>query len=161
LDLHIWFLDDDGLMGSVEEVEVVLTALQHNLPPLGLKLNLRKTTVLGPVHVPAASLLAAATRLHLEGGTEELGVPIHSTPYPSPVGAHLGPLEDKCARTCAAVAALADGQSAHALMQSCQGSAKVQYALPIFHTAPSLSDVTATQRATWDAVVGTPTSDAA
>jgi len=68
------------------------------------------------------------------------------------------------ARTCAAVATLADTQSAHALMQSCLGPAKVQYALrtlPLRHTAAFAADVTATQRATWDAVVGAPTSDAA
>jgi len=57
-------------MGSVTEVEGVLTALQHALPPLGLELNLRKTTVWGPGLVPAASPLAASTLLHLEGGTE-------------------------------------------------------------------------------------------
>jgi len=60
-------------MGSVMEVEGVLTAPQHTLLPLGLELNLRKTTVWGPGLVPVASLLAAATRLHLEGGTEVLG----------------------------------------------------------------------------------------
>jgi len=44
------------------------------------------------------------------------------------------------------------------------GPAKEQYALrtlPLRHTAVFAADVTATQRATWDAVVGTPTSDAA
>jgi len=93
-----------------------------------------------------------------------LGVPIHSHLYHSPVGAHLGALEGKFARTCAAVAALADTQCEHALMRSCLGPAKVQYALrtlPLRHTAVFAADVTATQRATWDAVVGTPTSDAA
>jgi len=57
----------------------------------------------------------------------------------------------------------ADTQSAHALMRSCLGPAKVQYALrtlPTCHTAAFAADVTATQRATLDAVVGTPTSDA-
>jgi len=90
-----------------------------------------------------------------------LGVPIHS---PSPVVAHLGTLKDKFARMCAAVVALANTQSAHALMRSCLGPAKVQYALrtlPIRHTAAFAADVTATQRATCNAVVGTPTSDEA
>jgi len=62
------------------------------------------------------------------------------------------------------VAALSDTQSAHALMRSCLGPAKVQYAfrtLPIRHTATFAEDIIATQRATWDAVVGTSTSDAA
>jgi len=67
--LHKWYLDDGVFVGSVTEVEGVLTALQHILPPLGLELNLRKTTLWGPGLVPAASPLAAATRLHLEGGT--------------------------------------------------------------------------------------------
>jgi len=73
-------------------------------------------------------------------------------------------VKGKFARTCAAVAALADAQSAHALSRSCLGPAKVQYALrtlPIRHTAAFAADVTATRRATWDAVVGTPASDAA
>jgi len=93
-----------------------------------------------------------------------LGVPIHSPLYHSPVRAHLGALKEKFAHTCAAVAALADTQCAHALMRSCLGPAKVQYALrtlPVRHTAVFAADVTATQRAKWDAVVGTPTSDAA
>jgi len=59
----------------------------------------------GPGLVPASSPLAGATRKHLEGGTEVLGMPIH---YPSPVGAHLGVQKGKLARTCAAVEALAD-----------------------------------------------------
>jgi len=158
--LHRWYLDDRVFMGSMAEVEGALTALQQTLLPLGPELNLRKTTVWGPGLVPAASPLAAAMRLHMEGGTEVLGVPIHSPLYPSPERTHLGTLKGKFARTCAAVAALADTQSAHALMRSCLGPAKVQYALrtlPIHHTA----DVTVTQQATWDAVVGTPTSDAA
>jgi len=62
-----------------------------------------------------------------------LGLPIHDPLYPSPVGAHLGALKGKFARTCAAVAALADTQSAHALMRSWQGPAKVQYALRTLH----------------------------
>jgi len=93
-----------------------------------------------------------------------VGVPIHSPLYPSPVGTHLGALKGKFARTCAAITALADTESAHALMRSCLWPAKVPYALrtlPIRHTAALAADVTATQRATWDAVVGTPTSDAA
>jgi len=105
-------------MGSVTEVEGVLTALQHTLPPLGLELNLRKTTVWGPGLVPSASPLAAATHLRLEGGSGVLGVPIHSLLFPSPVVAHLGALKGRFARTCAAVAALANTQSAHALMRS-------------------------------------------
>jgi len=140
-------------MGSVTEVEGVLTALQHALPPLGLELNLRKTTVWGPGLVPAASPLAAATRLFLEVCTELLGVPTHSPLYPSPVGTYVGALKGKFARKCA-----------HALMCSCLRPAKVQYALrtlPIRHTAAFAGDVSGNQRATWDAVVGTPTSDAA
>jgi len=73
-------------------------------------------------------------------------------------------LKGKFARTCAAVAALADTQCAHALLRSCLGPAKVQYALrtlPLRHTAVFAADITATQWATWDEVVGTPTSDAA
>jgi len=49
-------------------------------------------------------------------------------------------------------------------MRFCQGPAKVKYALrtsPLRHTAAFAADITATQQATWDAVVGTPTSDAA
>jgi len=44
------------------------------------------------------------------------------------------------------------------------GARRVQCALltlPICHTAAFAADFTAIQRATWDAVVGTPTSDAA
>jgi len=162
--LHRWYLDGGVFLGSVAEVEEVLGALRQTLPPLGLELNLRETTVWGPVLVPASSSLTAATRLHQEEGTELLGVPIHSPLYHAPVGAHLGTLKGKFARTCAAVAALADTQFAHALMRSCLGPAKVQYALRTLrlrHTAVFAADVTATQGATWDAVVGTLTSDAA
>jgi len=121
---------------------------------------MRKTIVWGPGLVPATSPLAAATRLQLEEGTEVLGVPIPSPLYHSPVGAHLDTLKGKFA----AVAALADIQCAHALMRSSLGPAKVQYALrtlPLRKTAVFAADVNATQRATWDAVVGMPTSDAA
>jgi len=50
--LHRWHLDDGVFMGSVAEVEGLLMALLHTLPPLGLDLNLRKTTVWGPGLVP-------------------------------------------------------------------------------------------------------------
>jgi len=96
---HRCYLDDEVFMGSVAEVEVVLTALQHTLPQLCLELNLRKMTVWGPGLVHAASPPAAPTHLHLEGGTELLGVPIHSPLYPSPVWEHLGALKGKLART--------------------------------------------------------------
>jgi len=78
------------------------------------------------------------------------------------VGTHLGTQKGKFAHTCAALAALADTQCAYALMRSCLGPEKVQYALhtlPLRHTAVFAADVT--RRATWDAVVGTPTSDEA
>jgi len=103
----------------------VLTALQQTLPTFGLELNLRKTTVCGPGLVAATSPLAAATRLRLDGGMEVLGVPIHSPFYSSPVGTHLADLKVTFARTCAAVAALADPQSAHALRRYCLCPAKV------------------------------------
>jgi len=106
--MHRWYFDDGVFMGSVAEVEGVLAALKRALPPLGLELNMRKTTVWGPGLVPATSPQAAATRLHLQAGTEVLGVPIHSPLYHSPVVAHLGAPKGKFARTCAAVAALAD-----------------------------------------------------
>jgi len=70
--LHRWYLDDGVFMGSMAEVEGVLAAPQQTLPPLGLELNLRNTTVWGPGLVPAASPLAAATCLHLEVVTEVL-----------------------------------------------------------------------------------------
>jgi len=73
------------------------------------------------------------------------------------VGAQLGTLKGKFARTCAAVATLAD------TLRSCLGPTKVQYALrtlPLRHTAAFAEDVTSTQRSTWDTVVGAPTSDA-
>jgi len=46
--MHRWYLDDGVFMGSVVEVEGVLAALKQALPPLGLELNMRKTTVWGP-----------------------------------------------------------------------------------------------------------------
>jgi len=80
-----------------------------------------------------------------------LGVPIHAPLYPSPVQDHLGALKGKFARTCRAVAALVDTQSAHALMRPCLGPKRVEYALrtmPIRLTAAFAADVTVTQRAT-------------
>jgi len=112
------------LLGSLAEVEEVLGALRQTLPLLGLELNLRKTTVWGPGLVHASSPLTAATRLHLEEGTEVLGVPIHSPFYHAPVGTHLGTLKGKFARRCAAVAAVADAQCTHAPMRSMPGSRK-------------------------------------
>jgi len=71
--LHRWYLDDGIFVGSVAEVEEVLGALRQNLPRLRLELNLRKTTFWGPGLVPVSSPLTAATRLHLEEGTQVLG----------------------------------------------------------------------------------------
>jgi len=70
--LYRWYLDDGVFLGSVAEVEEVLGALRQTLPQLGLELDLRKTTVWGPGLVPASSPLTAATRLHLDEGTEVL-----------------------------------------------------------------------------------------
>jgi len=53
--LHRWYLDNGVFMGSVAEVEEVLDALQRTLPPLGLELNMWKTTVWGTGLVPASS----------------------------------------------------------------------------------------------------------
>jgi len=91
--LHWWYLDDGVFLGSVAEFEKVLGGLQQTLPQLGRELNLRNTTVWGPGLVPASSPLAAATRLHLEEGTEVLRVPIHSPLYQSPRVDPLGDAE--------------------------------------------------------------------
>jgi len=162
--LHRLYLDDGFFLGSVAEVDVVLGALRQTLPPLGMELNLRKTTVWGPGLVHASSPLTSATRLYLEEDMEVLVVPIHSSVYYALVGTHLGTLKGTFARTCAAVTALADTQCAHALMLSCPGTPKLQHALrtlPLRYTASFAADVTVTKRASWDAVVGKPTSHAA
>jgi len=101
--LHRWYLDDGVFLGSVAEVVEVPGALQQTLPPLGLEVTLRKTTVWCPGFLFPSSPLTAATHLHLEKGTEVLGVPIDSPLYHAP-GAHLGTSKEKFARTCAAVA---------------------------------------------------------
>jgi len=144
--MHRWYLHDGVMMGPVVEAEGILAALQQALPPLGLELNMRKTTVWGPALVPAASPLAA-TRLHLEEGTEVLCVTIQSPLYASAVQAHLGELRTKIAHTCSAVRGLADTQSAHTFMRNCLGPAKVRYALrtlPLRHTAAFAERMTVT-----------------
>jgi len=78
----------------------------------GLEINMRKSTVWGPGLVPATSPLAAAARLHLEEGTEVLGV----SP-PGQVGCEI------CAYLLGG-RGLVDLQSAHALMRNCLGPAK-------------------------------------
>jgi len=96
--------------------------------------------------VPASSYFTAKTCLNLEEVEEVLREPIHSLLYHSPVGTHLGALKGKFARTCAALADFADTQCAHALMRSCLGPAKVQYALrtlPLRNMAVVAEDVTA------------------
>jgi len=119
-------------------------------------------------YIPALTdelkLLFPDCTVKIRGAVPLLDLFKKNTLHPSPVVTHLGTLKGKVARTCAAVAALAETESAHALMRSCLGPAKVQDALrtlPIRHTAAFAADVTATQRAIWDAVVGTPTSDVA
>jgi len=100
----------------------------------------------------------------MEPGTEVLGITIQSPLYASAVEAHLGQLVAKFAHTCSAVGGLADTQSAHALMWSCLGPAKVQYALrtlPLRPTTAFTEGMTVTQRATWNTVKGTPVSAAA
>jgi len=131
-------LDDGVYLGSVAEVEKVLGALRQILSPLGLEVSLLKPTVWGPGLVPESSPLTDATRIHLEQGTEVLGVPTRSPLYLAPVGTHLGALKGNFAGICAAVAALADTQCAHGPMRFCLGPAQVQYALrtlPLRHTA--------------------------
>jgi len=86
---------------------------------------MRKTTICVTDHMPAASPLVAATRLHPEEGTEGLGVPIDSPLYISAVEADLGKLGAKFENTCSAVGGLADTQSAYALMRNCLEPAMV------------------------------------
>jgi len=94
--------------------------------PFGLELNMRKTIVCGQKQVPAASPLAATTRLHLEEGTKVLGVPIRSPLYASAVEAHLGKFGAKFAHTYSAVGGLAETQSEHVLMRQFLGPEKEQ-----------------------------------
>jgi len=101
---------------------------------------------------------------HLEGGTEVLGVLNPLPRLPLGGGGPPGHPEGQVRAHVRGRGGMADTHSAHALMRSCLGLAKVQYALrtlPIRHTAAFVTDVTPTQRAAWDAVVGTPASDAA
>jgi len=131
---------------------------------LGLNHHMRKRTVWGPGLVPAMSPVAAAPRLHLEEGTEVMGIPIHSPVYASAVEAHLGKLGAKFARTCSAVGGQTDSQSVHALLRNCLGTAKVQSALrtlSLRQTAAFSEGVTVTQRSTWNALVGAPVLAAA
>jgi len=115
--MHRWYLNDGVFMGSVVEVEGVLASLKQALPPPGRGAPHAEDDSMGPGTGVHGVPLANATRLHLEEGTQELGVPIQSDLYHSPVGVHLGTLKGKFARTCAALAALADTQCAHALMR--------------------------------------------
>jgi len=115
--------------------------------------------------VSASSPLAVTTRLHLEEGTEVLGVPIHNPLLPPGIaegevrphmcrgGGHRGYPE----RPRAHAALLGTGKGT---VRNCLSTANYNRNLPLHHTAVLAADVPATQRATWDAVVGTPTSDA-
>jgi len=153
--LHRWYLDNVVLLGSVAEVEEVLGAFQRTLLSLGLELNLRKTTVCGPGLVPAARPLSQPRHACIFRMARSWWYADPLPPLPLADGGpggwgQLGTLERKFARTCAAVAALADTQVTQALMRSCLGLAKVQYALrtlSLRHTAAFAADVTATQRA--------------
>ena len=69
-----WYLDDGILLGPPPALEAALGHLMVCLRPLGLSLNLRKTTLWGPGSWPASSLLASAIRVPLEEGACVLGV---------------------------------------------------------------------------------------
>jgi len=162
--MHRWYPDDGVFMGSVVEVEGVLAALQQALTPPGPGAEHAEDQNVGPGTGPHN--VPPCSRYTLPPGRGHGGAGSTDPLFPLPLagGGPPGHTEGEFASTCAAVAALADIQCAHALMRSCLGPAKVQYALrtlPVRHTAVFAADVTATQRATWDAVVGTSTFDKA
>jgi len=161
--IHRWYLDDGVFMGSVAEVEGVLTAVHQTLPP-PLRAQPpdddRVGSGPGARGVPARSSDTPVLGRRHRGAESPDPIP----PLPITGGGPLGCPEGQ-------VRAHMRGRSgpgghperpcAHAVLP---GAAKVQYALRtlhIRHTAAFAADVTANQRATWDAVVGTPTSDAA
>lgn len=77
---------DGSFTRSLVAVEGILTALKRALPSLGLELDIRKTTVLGPGWVLASCPLAVAKPLHLQECTEVLELPsIHFTLYATAV----------------------------------------------------------------------------
>jgi len=157
--IHRWYLDDGVFMDSVTEVEGVLTASSTPCSQWASSLTYVKRPCGARawcLRLPSSRQRHACTWKEARRcwGRDPLG------PLPIAGGGPPGCTEGQVR---AAVAALADTQSAHALMRSCLKPAKVQYALrtlPIRHTAAFAADVAATQRSTWDAVVGTPTSDA-
>jgi len=71
-----WYLDDGVFMCPMVEFEKVLAALQQALLPPWAWSSICGGSQCGAQSlVPATSPLRAATRLHLEEGTEVLGVP--------------------------------------------------------------------------------------
>jgi len=92
----------------VAEVEEVLGALRQTLPPLAWELNLQKTTVWGPVLVSASPAPLHSRDTPGEGHGGAGGTDLLPPFYHAPVGTKLGTLKGKFARTCAAVAGLAD-----------------------------------------------------
>jgi len=134
--MHRWNLDDGVFMCSVVEFEGVMAALQQALPFLGLEINVRKTTVCGPGLMPATSLLRAATRLHLEEGTDVLGVPSKPPRW--------GPTWESLVQNLHPLARrLGAWQIRSPRMRNCLGPAKVQYALrtlPLRHGGLRVKD---------------------
>ncbi len=131
LRLNVWYLDDDTLMGSPEDLAAALHIVEREGPPLGLHLNRSKSLLYIPEDAVQAQSVLPTDIPTTRRGFSLLGCPIGPLDYCEEVfGARLSKLKESLR---AALHSVGDSQVECTLLRSCLALPKVSF---ILHACP-------------------------
>ena len=82
LELHLWYLDDGILVGTIPTIKAALALLQELLPSRGLELNTTKCKLFGPGASDGDAAFEGIPRYSLDEGTVVFGCPHRQRNFP-------------------------------------------------------------------------------
>ena len=159
LVIHMWYLDDGILVGTVEAIKAALLLLKEHLPWRGLDLNLAKCKLFGPGASTSDPAFEGIPRYSLDQGTVVLGVPIGTATF----------VEDFVSEVCAKLSHMADrigllksNIARFLLLRACFGACRVNHplrSLPFQHGKSLAEKASVIVRNTLEAILGSPLPD--
>ena len=151
LEVHLWYLDDGVLVGTIEAIKMALKLLKELLPVRGLELNVSKCKLFGPAASNPDLDFEGIPRYSLGEGTVVLGVPIGSDD--AFVDSYVNEVCAKLSLMAMRIGLLRSNIAKFLLLRACFGACRVNHlrrSLPFRH-ARSLAEKSSVCAIPWKA----------
>ena len=159
LELHLWYLDDGILVGTIDTIKMALKLLKELLPSRGLELNVPKCKLFGSAASNPDPVFDGIPRYSLDDGTVVLGVPIGSAAF---VDNYVSEVCAKLSHMAERIGMMTSNIAKFLLLRACFGACRINHllrALPFQHAQTLAEKSSIIVRKTLEAILGSPLPD--